>query len=397
VSDFSIETWAEFRDHTPPAVPYLVDGVVPVGAVGMLGAGAKCGKSWLALHMAVCLASGRPFLGRFVVPEARPVVYVALEGMRANLRARIGVLSRGAALDPDGADLELLHLLYKPRAQVDLRDAESTHELLAEMLALGPALAVFDVLRKAATVRESNEGVSDFRQVLANIQPLLDAGSAVLFPHHNAKVTSESEKRDAGERMSGSGSLYGSADFGMFITRYDRASRMMVVELVSRDEADLGKLTVRLVGQGSSQHGGFTYHDRCVVTATSEHDADEQRAEDQEQAIADYLADHGGASQTKIVEAVGGNAQDARRTLQRMINRGTVFKDDNGPRGSFRHWLENDPTRPRPMDWTGSDGVGSPVPSATTTSDHSRREWEGGRGGEHRVQPEDEVVVRGLA
>jgi hypothetical protein len=355
---FRIETWADFRDHTAPDVPYVIDGVMPVGAVGLLGAAAKNGKTWIGLHTAVCVATAKPFLGRFAVPTPQPVVYVALEGARANLRARIGALTHGLGLDPEGDDLDGLHLLYKPR--IDLRNAELTDQLVDELLALGPGLVVFDVLRKAALVRESNEGAGDFRAVLENTRTLGEADCAALYPHHNTKANADTDKRIAGERLSGSGALYGHADFGIFITSYQRVTRTLAVEFSTRDEAELGEITVRLVGDGTGRHGGFTYTDRCVVTAQGEHDTTEQREETTEHAIRTYLREHGGASQTAITDAAGGKRTNLIATLTRMITTGTVVTT-NGKRRAILHWLADDPTRPVPMvrDAVGTGGDSS--------------------------------------
>ena len=310
-----IESWATFRDTTPPEVGWVIDGVIPRGGVGMMGAGAKCGKTWLALLAFVCVAAGKPFLGRFVVHQPCPVVYVALEGQRANLRARIGALARGLGVDPDKGDLDLLHVIYKPR--INLRDASTTRALMAEVLDVQPGLVGFDVLRKAAVVRESNEGAMDFAEVLANTRPLADAGCAALYPHHNTKANADTDKRPAGERLSGSGALYGHADFGVFITSYDRATRLMAVEFVTRDEAELGKLTVQLTGEGTGRFGGFTYTDSCVVTAAGEHDPAEQRVQTTRQAILEFVGANRGAAQGRLLDGVGGNREAVKRGARR--------------------------------------------------------------------------------
>ena len=180
--------------------------------------------------------------------------------------------------------------------------------------------------------------------MLDNIRPLSDAGAAVLFPHHNIKRTDESDKRQAGERLSGSGALFGHADFGVFITKFDRAERVLTIEFATRDEAELGEMTVRLTGSGSGRHGGFTYADCCVVTSEAEQDAAEQRGEHIEQAIRTYLGANPGAAQVKVLDAVGGNRQDARAALQRMIReqavvieRGRRTRSSTGWKATLEH------------------------------------------------------------
>ena len=77
-------------------------GFFAAGALGFVSAPPKKGKTWLGLSLALSVATGMPFLDRFEIPEPRDVVYLALEGHRAALRARIGCLARGLDLNPDG-------------------------------------------------------------------------------------------------------------------------------------------------------------------------------------------------------------------------------------------------------------------------------------------------------
>lgn len=57
-----------------PPLRWLVEGLWPVGSHGALTGPAKTLKSYLALMVAVGLASGRTIGGRWAVPKARPVV-----------------------------------------------------------------------------------------------------------------------------------------------------------------------------------------------------------------------------------------------------------------------------------------------------------------------------------
>lgn len=49
----------------------------------------------------MAVATGRPFLGRFPVPQARPVIYVGLEGAKASISVRLQAIARGIGEDPD--------------------------------------------------------------------------------------------------------------------------------------------------------------------------------------------------------------------------------------------------------------------------------------------------------
>ena len=123
----ALESWAEFRDAAADEPAWLIRGWLPEGALAFLAAPPKKGKTWAGLGISLAVATGRPLFGTLAVPEGgRAVLYVALEGSRQALRARIGALARGIGLDPD-ADraLERLRMLYRPRpfSLADLADA----------------------------------------------------------------------------------------------------------------------------------------------------------------------------------------------------------------------------------------------------------------------------------
>jgi RecA-family ATPase len=68
-------------------IRWAVPGVVPAGVTLLVGA-PKMGKSWLALELALGIATGRPVLGDIEV-EQGGVLYLALEDNRRRLQTRL--------------------------------------------------------------------------------------------------------------------------------------------------------------------------------------------------------------------------------------------------------------------------------------------------------------------
>jgi RecA-family ATPase len=72
---------------------WLIEGLWAKEAVGCIGGAPKSCKTWLALEMALAVASGKPCLGRFAVKTPGPVlVYCAEDGPRA-VQARVAGLA----------------------------------------------------------------------------------------------------------------------------------------------------------------------------------------------------------------------------------------------------------------------------------------------------------------
>jgi len=69
---------------------WAVPKIIPEGVSLLVGA-SKIGKSWLALDLAIAVASGGRFLGHIEV-EAGEVLYLALEDTKRRLQNRLKTL-----------------------------------------------------------------------------------------------------------------------------------------------------------------------------------------------------------------------------------------------------------------------------------------------------------------
>ena len=92
----------------PPAPQFWVDGLVPAGAATLFNGHGGVGKSWLALQLAVALASGSEFLA-LKARRAR-VLFFSAEDAAGVLRHRLHRILRRLGIEP--ADIgERLHIL----------------------------------------------------------------------------------------------------------------------------------------------------------------------------------------------------------------------------------------------------------------------------------------------
>ncbi len=312
-AEFPVETWLEFSAKAGEHVPVLVEGLWPEDALGFIAAPPKKGKTWIALALAVSVATGRPYLGRFRIPEPRPVLYVALEGHRASLRTRVGAIAHGLDLNPD-QDLDLLRWSYKPRG-INIADPEWAKALRRAADKVDAALIVIDVLRAAARMKENPS--DEFLMLRHNLLPTMQDGRSIALLHHFGKLTEITKERTPGERMSGSGAMYGAMDVGIFITGSENGAKNLRVEIESRDLATPDRLGVHLRGEGTGEHGGWNYNDRLTM------DCDEDTPEERDvkasaEEIRDYVVEQGGDVEAKNVKAY---FEIADGTLTRRLGR----------------------------------------------------------------------------
>jgi hypothetical protein len=300
-----VESWGAFMERAAESPAELIEGLIGAGGIGFLGAAPKYGKTWLAILMAISVASGKQFLGRFTVPTARPVLYLAMEGTREALRTRFDVIARGMGVDLTAVPI---HIAYKPRG-LDLSNPEWASALVDAADALDVGLVVVDVMRRATTVRESGDGATDFAALLKNLQGLDLAGRSLMILHHFVKSSEATKGRRPGELMAGSGSLEGSMDYALFVTRSavsDDAgvtSHTMTVEHQARDIRSVKPFAVGLEGAASGGYGTWEVGD--TVTATVDDSAPISEADVMRDQLIELLQANPKITQGEAASALG--------------------------------------------------------------------------------------------
>jgi hypothetical protein len=179
---------------------WLIQGLWPADAYGVLAAQEKAGKTWAALDLAVSVATGRSWLDHFACPTPGPVlVFLGEGGERATVR-RIEAIATAKGVDPDQLADQLRLCFRVPRLATPGAGGELA--AIQEELAAHPAaLVVLDPLYLAAA-GASGSNLYDMGVVLQAIQGVCQqAGCALLVVTHWNKT---GDGRGA-DRISGAG------------------------------------------------------------------------------------------------------------------------------------------------------------------------------------------------
>jgi hypothetical protein len=326
-----LESWREFAGRATEDIPCIIEGLWPEGSLAFIASPPKKGKTWLGIALALSVATGKPYLSRFVVTRPRTVIYVALEGHRAALMARVGCLARGMGINPDN-EIENFHLVYKPRG-MNIADPVWAKHLIDISAGIKAELVIVDVLRAAALIKENAS--EDFAALRSHLAPLLDNGASLAFLHHFTKLSETSKERTPAERMSGSGAMYGALDVGLFITGSENGARKLRLEFDGRDLAMPDSLGIELKGEGHGQNGGLTYADSAHWEKVEAPDEDEVEAPANE--ILAWLHEHGGeASEYEIAAAFDCSQKTIGRRRHRLSQLGVEWHSPPGMKGVYR-------------------------------------------------------------
>jgi hypothetical protein len=189
---------------------WLIEGLWSQRAVGIVGGEPKCCKSFLALDMAVSVATGRACLRRFGVPEKGPVLLYAAEDPLHVVRARLEGIALAAGADFESLDV---HVITAPKIRLDLR--EHTERLFATVEELRPKLLVLDPFVRLHHIDEN---------VAAEVAPLLEGlralerrfHLAVVLVHHSRKGAASAR---GGQALRGSSELHAWGDSNLYLRR----------------------------------------------------------------------------------------------------------------------------------------------------------------------------------
>ena len=95
----SLGNFAFIGDENPSPQKMLIEGVMPLEGLPFVGGQSSAGKTFIAILIAVCAASGRPLFGHEVKERVGSVI-VAAEG-KGMLRARIAAAMKELGVDGD--------------------------------------------------------------------------------------------------------------------------------------------------------------------------------------------------------------------------------------------------------------------------------------------------------
>ena len=192
---------------SPPTDRWLIEDIWAWPAVGFIGGTPKAAKTWLALELAVAVASGRPCLGRFPVRKRGPVLLVAAEDSPTDIRQRVQAIAqaRGVPFDnlPIGLITETGLMLDEPGCQRRLR---------ITLARTKPRLLVLDpMVRLHRGDENSATEVSELLDFLRGAQR--DHQVAVCLVHHVRKAGAS----QPGQALRGSGDLHAWIDSGLYM------------------------------------------------------------------------------------------------------------------------------------------------------------------------------------
>lgn len=226
VSAFGAIHWSELDQHETRA-DWLVEDLFFQGNAGMIYGEPGSGKSFLALHMGLCVARGVPFLGKRT--EQGGVLYQAGEGGQ-------GLVKRLKAhrLHHRIADPTIPFVLLPESVNLFDGDVEpfvAECEMQAAAMTVPLRVIAIDTFSTATTGANENDGADVGRVLSAGKRLHRSTGASIIWVHH---------KNAGGSRERGHTSLRGDLDFAIEVVRDADTTRRTATLDKLKDGDDTG-------------------------------------------------------------------------------------------------------------------------------------------------------------
>jgi len=214
---------------------WLIQDLWSAQAVGLIGGEPKCGKSFLALDMAVAVSAAAPCLRAFPVRQTGAVLLFPAEDALDDVHRRLTGIC--AAAGKDLRDLPI-HVITANRLWLDhggdrQRLADTVEKIQPRLLILDPFIRLHRIDENAACE------VAPLLSFLRELQRRFHL--AVVLVHHAKKGAGG---KRPGQALRGSSELHGWGDSNLYLRRKHNHLRMTVEH---RAAASIDDVPVRLV------------------------------------------------------------------------------------------------------------------------------------------------------
>jgi len=305
-----IKSVEELLGEPIPEVKWLIDKIWVDGARGFIAGVPGIGKTWLALEMLICVATGMDFLGKYKVPKKGPCLLIEEESSEVNLQRRFHEMNKAFKLMPE--ELRDLHVVTRSFLKIP-RDEKELIECINDS---GFKLVVFDSLRRIHNQDEnSSEEMQPVLESLAHIQD--QTGISIVLIHHLRKDSAFSGG-NIFERMRGTSDLW--------------AWRDCIIGLEGVSNGDKAKCSFQF--RDAEPSAPFILkrdsNDEDGVHLYAENLEDQEEFNEKIQEIKDVLKNSGKPlSKNSIQKEVKGKRQETFRAIDYAARKGWIVKKEN--------------------------------------------------------------------
>ena len=333
-SPFSVVSIQEYMVHYGSnQVSWLVQDWLPEATIGFVVAPPGSYKTWLTFDMAVSVATGTPFLGKYPVQRTGPVLLIQQEDFHGDIAQRLAIILqsrlglRAEVTEDNQFEVKAppeIPIYIHPDRNLRFADQVVMDALELRIQELRPALVILDPLYSAAM---TDDYMTKSAEQMLRLKIMRDRyGCSFLVAHHTTKHANSMER----SRLWGSQFLNALLETGWQVKRSENDNSVIVRchFKVARNPAE----DVRVEFDINTDNPPYRYHAK-VLTETK----DTESGTDLNSKILVLLGEsEKPMSINEIADALGVHRSTISRRIKALEKDSMVQKDANRRYSVFR-------------------------------------------------------------
>lgn len=286
-------------------IKWQVENFIRAGAVGIIASDAGKGKTFTCLDLAVCTATGKPWLGRKV--KQAPVLIIDEESGLNRLEDRLKMCANGHGAGPDAP------IFYMSLQSIDIREPNTEREILNVIRENKIGLVVIDALMEIIPGADEN-AVKDVLPAFMALSRIAEAtGAAFLIIHHTAKQSGQ---------YRGSTAIKGRVDF--MVTLGSIGEDKIIIKTDKMRDGEPWQITAKM-----------NFENESFALELVERGETIREISPAKKYVLNYLWENGENKISDIVDAADVcTPGTARKNLFELVKDGLIERTDGGGAGS---------------------------------------------------------------
>lgn len=301
ISVFELEHLGEMLAEPDEQHEWIVEDLFIKSGISMCAGKPKAGKTTLARQLALCVATGKPFLN-FKTLQG-PVVYLALEEIRSEVKKHFREM--GAT----GDEQIFIHAAPAPMISQNLL-IEQLEQLIRDFK---PVLIIIDPLFRFTRVRDSNDYSTVTNALEGVVRAARFSNAHIHLVHHMGKA-----EREGADGILGSTAIFGGLDNVLIITRNGNERSIRSRTRYGKDLESVSLL--------------FDEETRSMTLGGSVQSGSNARLE--QEVLALLNASGSSRTQSEIVKSISGRKEAVLSALASLVAKGSIQKTGSGKRNS---------------------------------------------------------------
>ena len=292
--------------HTPcPEPEWIVEPLIPAQSICLLAGDSGIGKSWIAAHIALCVAAGIPVFGRFPT-SCRNVLVFDAEQSPPLVARRTHRLFTGLCAEHSLKDDLPVYVSYGAFRLDKPENVGCTAQLLRRR---NVGLVIADPLIECYPPGTDENSATSTAVYLERVRQVVnEANCAVLFVHHVRKLSAMGNNT-AGERLRGSTAIKAALDSFVFLRRV-KGQTLLVEHDKSRYAPPVEPFVLTISDPDESS---------TVVTYEGQAEESAAQTDAAKEFIERALIDAGGSLRRKALLELARNENFRERTVERAL------------------------------------------------------------------------------